>query len=158
MQKTTYHYLTNTGKDFRIVLRISICVLALVCLGCAAEQESLHEHDHEVPPHWPINMFYAAELIKERVDRLGQDQTVASSESQSMKEELLDLVEWSPEIAADTDLSEEDWIPIYTASEGIRKNMMSATGFDGALASDLEELILLLQNAHESLGIETTGV
>lgn len=157
MQNTTYQYLTNTGKDFMSVLRISFYVFALGCLGCAAEQESLHEHDHEVPPHWPTNMLNAAELIKERVDRLTQGEAVAASESQGAEKELLDLVEWSPEIAADTDLSEEDWIPIYTASEGIRKNMMSATGFDDALASDLEELILLLQNAHESLGIETTG-
>jgi len=143
-------------QRFKIVFRVFLCVLALGCLGCGAEQESLHEHDHETPPHWPTSMFNAAELIKERVERLNTGESVAGSEAEDTQEELLDLVEWSPEIAADTDLSEEEWIPIYNASEGIRKNMMSATRFDSALASDLEELILLLQNAHNSLGIEST--
>ncbi len=33
--------------------------------------------------------------------------------------EIFEIVSWVPEIAADTDLSESDWVPIYDASEAL---------------------------------------
>lgn len=119
--------------------------------GCAQEKESLHEHEHDEPKHWPDNMAQAAEFIEARVQKLGETTTEPAEEIES---ELQDLVEWAPEIAADTGLGENDWVPIYEMSEAIRKHMRGGDVTAPELASDLEKLARLLREAHAKLNIE----
>ena len=40
--------------------------------------------------------------------------------------EIVDLVSWVPEVAADTNLSEADWLPLYHASESLMANLRAA--------------------------------
>lgn len=125
-----------------------ICLISVLFSGCGAEQESLHEHDHENPPHWPTSMQNAAELIQTRLNRLTSTSSLSNDETIATRDELLDLVEWSPEIAADTDLTEEQWIPIYSASEAIRGRIRSSTDISSELSTELEKLMQLLTEAH----------
>ena len=87
-------------------------LLTTFSLGCVAEKESLHEMDHELPPHWPVNMEDAAEKIEQRLSQIEVKES-----PETTREELSDLIEWAPEIAADTDLPELEWIPIREAGQ-----------------------------------------
>ena len=134
-------------KCARLLISLPL-VLVVLLTGCGSEKESTHEHEHELPDHWPSNMAQAAEYIKIRVSSL--DSSSAANEKTRAKaiEELQDLVEWSPEIAGDTDLPEEDWNPIYETSEAIRKHMLAGDVEPTAFASDFEKLTGLLLEAH----------
>ena len=104
-----------------ILMTLMIC---LVCLsGCSNETEknSLFDDDHEIPSHWPSNLGEAVVKIRGRLIRLDeQDETVAA--------ELFDLVSWTPELAAETSMSESQWNPIYDASESLRLRLTSNNG------------------------------
>lgn len=44
------------------------------------------------------------------------------------KAEIIEIVSWVAEIAADTDLAESDWLPLYHATESLSANLRSAGG------------------------------
>ena len=87
--------------------------------GCSEDKESLHEIDHVVPAHWPKDMADAADKIRKRLSIVKSD----SSQKQARKE-LRDLIEWVPEIVADTDLAEKQWLPIHGLSEALRLHLL----------------------------------
>ena len=105
------------------MMRTLILTCLIVCLvGCASEGDtktSHFEHDHKVAAHWPNDLADAAAKIRQRLD------AAASTPDQSKRlvEEIIDLVSWVPEIAADTDLSEQDWIPLDNAAESLSANL-----------------------------------
>ena len=139
-------------------LACKLIVLAAVLLiaGCHTEKESLHELDHEVPPHWPSSIFDTAIKIQERLDALldGAADSVETGSADSeatIRSELLDLVTWAPEIAADTNLTEQQWIPIYEMSETIRKHLASDDVAISQIGEDFQKLDALLRDAHQIL-------
>ena len=96
---------------------VLLLVLVLPMIGCGQEstKTSLHDHEHEVPAHTPRSLADLGKKIRARVATLEKTPDDVSAVS-----ELNDLISWSAEIAADTDISEERWIPIYELSESIR--------------------------------------
>ncbi|MEC8474407.1 MAG: hypothetical protein VXZ38_07155, partial [Planctomycetota bacterium] len=44
--------------------------------------------------------------------------------------EIIDIVSWVPEIAADTDLTEEDWIPIDEQAQSLSKRLAKQENLD----------------------------
>ena len=133
-------------------LRTLLAVLAMLVLaGCEPEKESLHEHDHEEPEHWPASMQDAARLIEQRLAILSNTSSDDTHEKEHAQEELLDLVEWSPEIAADTDLAEEAWLPIFAASESLRKGLQSSNSDPQDFVDEFKQLVQLLNSAYASL-------
>jgi len=42
--------------------------------------------------------------------------------------EIVEIVSWIPEIAADTNLPEADWLPLYHATESLSGNLRSSKG------------------------------
>lgn len=139
------------GKTTTLGCHLLFLLAACLVAGCAQEKESLHEHEHDSPDHWPESMAEAAEFIQARVQQLSESSAVPQEQ---VEHELQDLVEWSPEIAADTDLLEEDWIPVYEMSEAIRRHMLNGDVSASDLAGDFEKLISLLRDAHSKLNIE----
>ena len=128
---------------------LAVCVL-LLC-GCGTEQESLHEHDHELPAHWPSSIIDAVAKLQQRIEILTSDaEGVGPAENEAWTE-LRDLVEWAPEIAADTELSEEDWHPIYESSEVLRRKLASGSGNVAELRDDFDRMIAALRAAYEKL-------
>ena len=125
---------------------ITLLFLGSLTLGCVAERDSLHEMDHELPPHWPQSMQDAAQKIEERLGAIqikdGQDKA---------REELSDLIEWAPEVAADTDLQELDWVPIYKLSETLRHHLSAKDITLDDCRDDLERFVILLRESHAKL-------
>ncbi len=110
--------------------RRSICglvrtFLLLLCLvsGCSSrpstettvpiqvegsEADHEHDHDHEhFPSHWPGDIFRASE----RLNGLLQG-SLPANEGISAIREMADLLKWLPVLAADSDLSREDFYRI----------------------------------------------
>ena len=114
--------------------------------GCVAEKESLHEMDHELPPHWPLNMEDAAQKIQQRLGQIEVKESLATT-----RKELTDLIEWSPEVAADTDLAELEWMPIYELSETLRHHLGAKDISLHDCRDDIERFITLLSDAHAKL-------
>ncbi|MEM9368175.1 MAG: hypothetical protein AAGD07_19440 [Planctomycetota bacterium] len=54
-----------------------------------------------------------------------------------VREELTDMASWAPEFAADTDISEQRWIPIHQLSERLRLSIQAAPEDWGRSRRDL---------------------
>ncbi len=115
-------------------------------LGCGPSKESLFELDHVVPAHWPTDLGNAATQISERLAVVKSDPSHAIS-----RKELRDLVEWVPEIAADTEMTEQQWIPIQalsaTLGSHLAANDIDVTDFE----DDFSRLTQLLLAANSYL-------
>jgi hypothetical protein len=113
-----------------------------VLIGCAVEdapKASHFEHDHEVAHHWPDDLADAAAKIRERLvpPELGDGhddhheghvhQHDDEDVSQNPQDEIADIVIWVPEIAADTNLSEQDWNMLDNAARSLSADL-SETG------------------------------
>lgn len=144
-----------TIKSPKLIFRTA-ALLMVVCLlmGCVQEKDSLHEHVHDEPEHWPTSMVEAADFIESRVEQLDAADTTSDESIARIVSELKDLVEWSPEIAAESDLAEEDWLPIYEMSEAIRKHFQSGEVGVKDLGSDFKKLCDLLRDASGKLPVE----
>ncbi|TWT50924.1 hypothetical protein Pla22_36670 [Rubripirellula amarantea] len=117
-------------------------LLLLLMLGCetdTAPKASHFEHDHVVASHWPNGLADAATKIRDRVARLDNEHTLTlhdhkhdygddHSHETNPWDEIVELVSWIPEIAADTNLAEADWLPLYQRSESLSANLRAANG------------------------------
>jgi hypothetical protein len=102
---------------------IVLCFLGSLVAGCAHDGETKTSHfedDHEVAPHWPNDLADAAIKLRKRLD------APISNQSKQVAREIADIVSWVPEIAADTNLSEEDWIPLDNASVSLAAQLRAS--------------------------------
>ncbi|TWT93533.1 hypothetical protein [Neorhodopirellula pilleata] len=107
----------------RYVVTVSLAMTLFA--GCVTEDSaktSLFEDDHEVAPHWPDGLEDAAAKIRQRLDASKS----SPAEAKQQADEIVDLVSWVPEIAADTNLPEPDWIPLDNAAESLSANLRAA--------------------------------
>ncbi|MEZ6089994.1 MAG: hypothetical protein R3C05_18605 [Pirellulaceae bacterium] len=112
---------SNTPAIARLV-HLTLATLMLCAVGCGDQdtaKTSHFEHDHEVAGHWPADLADAATKLRERLSPSDQSQTTTTH----VADEIADIVSWVPEIAADTDLSEEDWIPLDNAARSLSANL-----------------------------------
>ncbi len=139
---------TTTKKAFEFARKWATCLalFTTISLGCVAEKESLHETDHELPTHWPQNMEDAAQKIEQRLGQLEIKESLKATRG-----ELLDLIEWAPEVAADTDLPELDWVPIFELSETLRRHLSASDISLNDCRDDIERFIVLLRESHAKL-------
>lgn len=133
----------NAGS-MRCAIWIPWLLIALI--GCGAEKESLHEEDHEVPSHWPMDFSDAVSKMEQRVGTLS-----SANRSSEIQTELMEIVGWVPEIAADTELSEEAWIPIYRVCETLRRHLEKKDVDVSAYHEDFERLYGLLRDSQLEL-------
>ena len=128
-----------------------LCCLLLLFVGCNVEEEgkkSHFEHDHHVDHHWPRNLNDAVRKIRKRIE----PQALSEARSAERFAETVDLVSWIPEISADTEITEEQWIPINDFAMQIWSEL-NASGPE--LTSDeclqLESLCTLIDTAMTTL-------
>jgi len=135
----------------------------LFLAGCSTEgtspKTSHFEHDHEVAAHWPSDLADAATKIRDRLIWLKDGRVPESHEDDDDHghdhdhendpwAEIVEIVSWIPEIAADTNLSEADWLQLYHASESLLGNLQSADGkLTGNNLQQLESLCELVDDA-----------
>ena len=130
----------------------ALLALLLVVVGCGEKNDkaSLHSHEHEVPRHTPRSLSDLGKKIRARVALLEK-----SPNDNAAKSELNDLIAWSAEIAADTNISEERWMPIYELSESIRMSIEADTQQWGTQRCDQAmQLCQLTDDAWQSLAPE----
>ena len=85
--------------------------------------------------------------IRDRLTHLKSDQSDAD-----VKAELADLISWAPEFAADTNIDESRWIPIYESSEEIRLSIETNTNqWDEARIKQITNLCQISEDAWLSL-------
>ncbi len=115
--------------------------------GCSSDPEktSLFDHSHETPDHWPRSLGDTSAKIRQRLDKLdAEDSTTA--------DELVDLVSWTPEFAADTSMSEQQWEEIYEASESLRLQLEGNKGvWDNENRQKAQRLCVLIDAAWSQL-------
>ena len=128
-----------------------ICVLLLLSFpGCGQSDSSEGADDHHmahfVPEHKPANFAEAVHELQHRTEHLrlhiGDERERVSHEL----EELTDIVGWVPELAADSDLNEADWI----LADSISREMLAACEASAG-SFELEALLTAMQPQIESL-------
>ncbi|GAA5505414.1 hypothetical protein Rcae01_00859 [Novipirellula caenicola] len=95
-------------------------VLLVGCTPDTAVKTSHFEHDHVVAAHWPADLADVAVKLRERL--------AIENASESTRHEIAELISWTAEVAADTNLAEADWLPLYNASESLASNLRAAKG------------------------------
>ena len=122
-----------------------LCTLLLVGCSSDPERETLFDHSHEAPDHWPRNLGDATVKIRQRLEQLDANDSDAASE-------LTDLVSWTPEVAADTSMSEQQWTPIWEASEKLRRGLEKNKGtWDSENRQQVLRLCVLVDAAWSQL-------
>lgn len=92
------------------VMGVLAIVTIIVVGGCGSgaleegERQASRQADHFVSPHWPADL---SDLVVKLSEGLEQQPTGVASDP-----ELVDWIQWTSEIAADTDLTESEWNPI----------------------------------------------
>jgi len=121
---------TCTGSRAGRLLACLVVAGSFLAVGCTVESQpekkTLFDHDHETPDHWPSDLSDLAAKMRERLGGIGE--SAESTDRDEAAAELADLVAWAPEIAADTDMTEAEWLPIYQASETIGSRLKDSGG------------------------------
>jgi hypothetical protein len=111
-------------------LRLGIFMLVF-CLGygCNAgkKSESTDAHEEHFPPHWPETIFVATDrlaALESGSAEKGPDSWV------SLEQQWVDLFRWLPELAADSELSKNDFdrIDAISLKHGISMEKMLEQG------------------------------
>ena len=136
-------------QSFGWLLVAVLASLSLTGIGCGEKNDktSLFDHEHEFPAHTPLSRLDLGKKIRDRITLLEQ-----SSDDSVAKSELNDLISWSAEIAADTNIGEERWMPIYELSEAIRLSINAdADHWDTQRRDQAIRLCQLTEDAWRSL-------
>ena len=102
---------------------VSAALLFVTISGCgqpSATASGETGHDHGVPHHMPRSLVDLCRQVRVRLEMFDSNRA-----DDTTKSELTDLVSWTPEFAADTDIGEGRWLPIYELSEQIRLSIES---------------------------------
>lgn len=139
----------NTNGVNRSPNRFFVGYLAVLLMACAfgcdsqdaTPKTSLFEDDHAVAEHWPSDLSDVAVKLRERLSS-------PEINAQVMKE-IEDLISWTAEVAADTNLSETDWLPLHHASQSLMANLRGVR--DGLNESDRSQIESLCQLIDQSV-------
>jgi hypothetical protein len=152
-------------------------IISVAVTGCFGRPETdndetaRHETDahetaeHFVPDHWPADLPDAAAKLAQRAAALAGPSSELSNippgESRSddpvagrtpmIEKELRDIVGWVPEIAADTPLTEAQWMVVYEASESMSKRLRT-------MRRPLDDETLGAIDGYRRLLLETSGM
>lgn len=152
-----------------------LCCGALVALsgcsrseGLSAESQPLsvrdtyEEHGHDLPAHYPESFPAAVDDLARRHEELTSAFLANVAKVDSVRfQELCDVAKWLPRLAADSDLSEAEWLPanaaaarIQAAYEALRPLVEQAAKVDPQplLAKVVHELPTLKQIAESNAG------
>ncbi|XZE20532.1 hypothetical protein SH449x_000407 [Pirellulaceae bacterium SH449] len=123
--------------DLRFFVKIT--TLAVVCctlVGCRLEQDDDHDEDGHFPPHWPKTFLVAAD----RLSQIAQNTDETKTAADSLEQELVDLIDWLPELVADSDVSQADFDSVdawaFPLAGELKRAMGSGKKIDEMLRTD----------------------
>jgi hypothetical protein len=93
----------KSGDSYRRHYRLIILASLVMSLGCRVAQEE--EHEEHFPAHWPSNFMEAADRLQLIVGSEG----VIETKAPSVEQEFVDLVDWLPELIADSPVTKEEF-------------------------------------------------
>lgn len=122
-QPNPSEFLLLRRANMRVAGYIFIVMFAVTgCESNEAAKASLFEDDHFVADHWPSGLSDLSDKLRKRVA------VVSTSPEASTQTEIEDLIGWVGEVAADTNLSEKDWQPLYERSEAVSARLLAIDG------------------------------
>ncbi len=137
----------------RLLHAAALLLAVVACSGCAGPVADGEEEAHTVPEHHPKTFQRAVIDIGQRGAVLTSGMLDASSR-ESQRRQLLDIVRWLPELAADTELARRDWERVKDASvdlvrelESFAKADTKAAGPEAALSATLGATMKTLTEA-----------
>lgn len=139
-------------KSIGRLLQYGLCVVVLGT-GCAQPAADHEDEAHAVPAHHPRTFRRAVAEIGRR----GAALTTAGLDPASRERErleLLDIVRWLPELAADTELGRRDWERVRDAARDLADGVERCTGAAESaarLAGELERSLKTLAEADAAL-------
>ena len=129
-------------KSFAVVSLFIVGGLSLPgCDGAVSGSPALDPHAEKVD-HLPRSLGDLGRKMRRRVRQLG------GPDEAEVRSELMDLVTWAPEYAADTDLPESRWWEVYEASGSIRGG---SDEWDSERVAAIERLANLCSEAWRTL-------
>ena len=110
---------------------VSFVIISVALTGCFGGPEADHHEsvEHFVPDHWPADLLDAAAKVADRASALASQSTESLTDGSGsdrrpmIERELRDVVGWVPEIAADTPLTEAQWMVVHEASEAMSNRL-----------------------------------
>ena len=121
---------------------VALASLVLI-IGCGGEDSSDEDHaGHVIPAHKPKSFPDAVRRLRELNDGLVRDLTgpqAPPSPDQETLQIALDIANWLPEIAADSDMPEGPWNKVNTQSAAIVADYQAMLTDQGS--NDTRELV-----------------
>jgi len=134
-----------------LTLFAGLCLLGSLsgCVRSEADADDDHHLEHFVPHHKPANFADAVEDIEHRAEHLSDHAGHGHDDEAHEFQELLDVVNWIPELAADSDLNEADWNTANAAASSIVTELQQRRAADGSLS--LQDLSAAIDTQVQSL-------
>jgi hypothetical protein len=114
---------------------IAVIGLVMPLAGCSPEHDE-HEEESHFPPHWPKTFLVATD----RLEQIAANANSTSSLAESIEQELTDLVDWLPELLADSDISKEEFDKIdawaFPLSIEFKKSVQAGKKIDELLKNE----------------------
>lgn len=136
----TQTYRCNPVHLRRLLWQVSLVMLAFC--GCGHHEEDEDHHlEHLIPAHKPESFAETVTELKSRGPAV-----FAGEATDDAQQELLDIVDWLPELAADSDLKRKQWEQARDTGLELRQMIANPTAEISQsrwneLVEELEELI-----------------
>lgn len=115
------------------VTTLIACLLMIV--GCHSEHDE-HDEESHFPPHWPKSFLDASDRLNQISTNPANTQPLA----ENIEQELTDLIDWLPELIADSDLSKEDFDKVdswaYPIANELKKSIKAGTKLGDLLKNE----------------------
>lgn len=143
------HHLTRNCR------RIILIACLFMIVGCHSEHDE-HDEESHFPPHWPKSFLDASD----RLNQISTNPENTQPLAENLEQELTDLIDWLPELIADSDLSKEDFDKVdswaYPIANDLKKSIKAGTKLGDLLKnetllkglSDLTELANQTRRQH----------
>src|SRR6267378_2355946 len=97
----------------------AVCLLSVLVAGCDTLEPELAAGDavHHLPEHRPQSFTDAVRAVRSRLAKLSAEGAIENRQQFAREaQELRDIIQWLPELAAETDLRKADWDRVHSAS------------------------------------------
>jgi hypothetical protein len=115
----------STGVFLLMACCLSLPAGCSRATGVGEEDEHL---EHYIPPHKPQNFRELVEQLSKRVTRLAG----ATDPSAAELQELRDIIDWIPELAADSELLKADWELAERTGKELQQSYLECFGTGAA--------------------------